>query len=237
MTSYISFVSNLLGSIDIFKQLFNNEEFLFFMNYGNTKDPKILVFEFIRNGLYKTFDEYASEIIENEEMMKILETENLENRDKIKLYLGKATQYYYDNYLKNFEYFKIDLKLLIKIAISSITKLLNLDEIKTGEDIYVALVNSITNIVFTLIMPRIEKFTEHTKNKKDYKNWVEKITTTLKSANDILEYRPLYDEYDNFSSSSTDETTEEENKENKENRKRKREEEKDMNDRDSKRRK
>ncbi len=76
----------------LYNRLSVSPEFIQFINTNADKDGKTITRNFIKNMIYKTFDEssYAKFIVDNQELDKVFQNENLSQDDKIKVFLGRT---------------------------------------------------------------------------------------------------------------------------------------------------
>lgn len=94
----LSFFGESLGLLNIYKLFYNNDEFRkFMMNIHNDTFEDVCM-EFINKFIHKYCDDVTERIINNMEFKTLFNNVEIDNNDKIQIFVGKILSSIYDKY-------------------------------------------------------------------------------------------------------------------------------------------
>ena len=200
MNSLISFMSTSLSGINMYSELFNNQDFFELIEFNSNKSFDELSTHFLKNLLFKYTDTFASEIIGQKNIESIFQKENLTDSQKIESYVKTTIKYYYNKYFK--ERVQLDNEMIEVILIHAMTIINKTNNnIQSGSDLYSIFITNLAETINDKNKSNIDKiFSED--NKQSLLNH---FINLIKFINDINSYNPVFNNTDNQNSQDDNE--------------------------------
>lgn len=188
--SLLSLIPSLSGSINLYSQIYNDEEFINFVNNCGDQEPEELIRGFFRNILHKHYDPYAEELLKRSEFDTIFSDDSVPINRKIATFTGRAVVYYHTKYIAENESFSIDPEILNTVIISFLNSSITREEkerIKSCRDVYAVIIEKITDYLVAYF-----DFLRLIISSEDSLSWMETFKESIKILNEILEYETQY---------------------------------------------
>ena len=184
MSSYLKLFASLVPDIEKVVTILDDNEFRKLINNTKNQSSKEVLDKFIKNTIYSTIDSHIHPILKIEYLNHIFLNDNVNNNDKVERYLFGAFIHWYAR--KDLKDIKLDIISKVSTAIKSLSKLVT-TEIRSGKQLYIELVETISRSIVTEIL-------------NDDNNDSSSYISLFKLVNDILNYKPEYDDYKSISS-------------------------------------
>jgi hypothetical protein len=184
MSSYLKLFASLVPDIEKVVTILDDNEFRKLVNNTKNQSSKEVLDKFIKNTIYSTIDSHIHPILKIEYLNHIFLNDNVNNNDKVERYLFGAFIHWYAR--KDLKDIKLDIISKVSTAIKSLSKLVT-TEIRSGKQLYIELVETISRSIVTEIL-------------NDDNNDSSSYISLFKLVNDILNYKPEYDDYKSISS-------------------------------------
>lgn len=195
MSNLLSFVSNSFGALDIYTKIYNNPEFVKFMNnMGNTDE---CLKTLIKNGLHKQLDERVKNYIENKNNDSIFFNNNISRTEQTKMYIGRVMIFLYETNKESLETngIEINKEQLLMGAISGVNiciekGLMDCSQVRCGVDVYVRFIDVMaSNIAENIFKGYTDFQNDNADIEKDIFAFAE---TIIGKINNIFAYETSY---------------------------------------------
>jgi len=197
MTSLLSFLSSTYGAVDLYAQLYKDEEFIKLVNNCGNQSVNNITQQFVHKFTYLMLDPYVTPVLNDDTLNNIFTLANVTQEDKVKMYVGKAMLLIHEKFMKDNARVIIDPQLIVAQAVTNILEFVDPAKVSSGKDMYREIVTVITDTLCLYINPATRALTNHDLIDNNYSLFLGITKQVIKFLNLVIAHVSPFDNDDN----------------------------------------
>ncbi len=197
MSSLLSLLSSSLNAVDLYAQLYKDEDFVKLVNNCADKSVNNIIRLLVHKFAHMALDMVVGPVLLDKSLDEIFELANVTQENKVKMYVGKAVLLINDTFLKDNGRIVIDPQILVGQAVLHILDVVDADTVHSGADIYKQLIVALTDNLCTYLNPAATSLTSHVNNPDQYALFLSITKQVIQFVNLVIGYNSPFDKDDN----------------------------------------